>query len=313
MIKSRLIKLSEKHLSLVYQWRNRAEVRENMYTNHKITLDEHHDWFKGISKDVTKEYFIFELDGELCGVIGFVDIDMKARSSSWAFYSGDTTRRGLGSLMEISALNYAFDILKVQKLYCEVLEFNESVIKFHRKHGFKVEGIFKKQYLRDHKYWDIYRLAIFEKEWAKCKDEVISRSKGSFMPGKFFTHTFEITNDQTASFAQTTGDNNKIHFDDEFAKNNGFDGKIVHGFLASSVFSKIFGTLFPGEGTIYLGQSLNFLKPVYPHVQLEARLKVVSKVGRRILVETTIIDIESDGILVNGEATLLLPITSSSL
>jgi len=37
----------------------------------------------------------------------------------------------------------------------------------------------------------------------------------------------------------------------------------MHGTLGAALFSKIFGTLFPGVGTIYLSQTLNFLKPMY--------------------------------------------------
>ena len=33
--------------------------------------------------------------------------------------------------------------------------------------------------------------------------------------------------------------------------------------LTASVFSKVFGTLFPGEGSIYLSQDINFKTPVY--------------------------------------------------
>jgi UDP-4-amino-4,6-dideoxy-N-acetyl-beta-L-altrosamine N-acetyltransferase len=308
----RLIELVEKHLPLVFQWRNSPLVRENMYINHEISLAEHQGWFERVIADTTKEYFIFELDGEPCGVIGFMDIDIKSGSSSWAFYSGDTARRGVGSLMEIAALNYAFDILKLRKLNCEVIEFNEPVIKFHKKHGFKVEGILRRQYYRDERYWDIYRLAIFDKDWLKCKEDIVSRKKGPFTPGTLYTHNFLVTHEQIVSFATVTGDCNDIHLSDEFAMNLGFSSKIVHGFLSSSIFSKVFGTLFPGEGTIYLDQSLSFLQPIYPDMPLEANFKIMSKVGRRILVETTIHDVERGVLLVKGEANLLLPIQAKA-
>jgi len=67
--------------------------------------------------------------------------------------------------MEITALDYAFRKLKLEKLWCEVLEFNESVIRFHKKFGFQEEGIFKGHYLRDGERYDIHRLAIFKDQW----------------------------------------------------------------------------------------------------------------------------------------------------
>jgi len=64
-------------------------------------------------------------------------------------------------------------------------------------------------------------------------------------------------------FARVTGDNNPIHTNAEFAASTMFKLSIMHGMLGSALFSKIFGTLFPGVGTIYLSQTLNFLKPMY--------------------------------------------------
>ena len=65
------------------------------------------------------------------------------------------------------------------------------------------------------------------------------------------------------TFAEVTGDKNPIHLNEKFASNTKFGRPIIHGFLSTSIFSKIFGMDFPGEGTIYLEQNLKFLKPMY--------------------------------------------------
>jgi len=304
-----LVKLDKSHINLVLTWRNLEEVRRNMYSSHEISSDEHQVWFEKTLKDPSKQYFIFKMDGELCGVIGFVDVNMKTRSASWAFYSGNIVTRGIGSQMEIAALSYAFDKLKLQKLSCEVLEFNKPVIKFHRKHGFKVEGIFKKHFLKDGHYWDVFRLAIFAKDWERCKAEVMNRAKGYFSPGKSFTYPFVISDAFISSFAAVTGDMNKIHLDDDVAIHNGFSGKVAHGAISGAIFSKIFGTEFPGEGTVYLSQSVEFTQPIYPNIKLLAKVKVLSKVGRLITVSTQISSHCEELVYVAGEASLLLPLT----
>ena len=50
-------------------------------------------------------------------------------------------------MMETLALDYAFNELKINRLECEVLEFNSKVISFHKKFGFQEEGR-KKQGVR---------------------------------------------------------------------------------------------------------------------------------------------------------------------
>lgn len=302
----KLIPLSLQFLDVVFEWRNRADVRKNMYTSHEITKEEHLAWFDRISKDTTKQYFIFELDSIPCGVIGFVDINIPSKSSSWAFYSGDTSIRGIGSLMEVTALDYAFNELKLEKLYCEVLEFNDTVIKFHKKHGFQQEGIFIKHHFSEGKFWDVHRLAIFKNDWAKCRDELVNRIKGPYSCGKVYRHKFHVTSDQVSQFADITGDHNRVHFDDEYAKKCGFESKLVHGFLVTSVFSKVFGTLFPGDGTIYMKQSFSFCLPVYIGTELEAAFKVTSKIGRKLIVNTLIINSKTSEVVVDGEAEVLI-------
>ncbi len=302
-----LVPLSEEYLDLVLEWRNKPEVRQNMYTTHEITKEEHMSWFEGLKGDSKRRYFVFEVDDQPCGVIGFVEIHQASKSASWAFYSGDSSVRGIGSMMEVAALDYAFNTLELNKLYCEVLEFNESVIRFHRKHGFQVEGVFRKQHFHDAEFWDIYRLAIFRDDWLRCRDEIINREKGKFSPGSTYEHKFVMTDDQVREFAEVSGDKNRVHRDDKFARELGFNGKLVHGFLAASIFSNVFGTLFPGEGTVYINQSMKFIKPIYPNTELRAVFKVDSKIGRKLVVSTLVYNAE--GLAISGLAELLVPVS----
>lgn len=301
-----LIPLREDHLDKVLTWRNRPEVRENMYTNHEISPEEHLKWFKDLQCDKSKQYFIFQSDQQELGVIGFTDINEKSKSASWAFYSGNTSIRGVGSKMEVSALNYAFGQLALNKLNCEVLEFNSKVITFHKKHGFKVEGIFKKHHFANGKYWDVYRLSIFAEDWARTNKNLAEIKDHPFSPGAEFKHPFSISKKQVVTFAKLSGDTNRFHLDTEYSQAHGFKTSLVHGYLSGSIFSKIFGTLFPGEGTIYLKQSMEFLKPIYPEQQLIANVRIETKIGSRVLVTTLVLNNDNE-IAIKGEAELILP------
>ena len=73
-----------------------------------------------------------------------------------------------------------------------------------------------------------------------------------------------ITQEEVFKFAEVTKDFNPAHFDENYTKDTIFKKPIVHGMLVGSLFSKIFGLDYPGEGTIYTSQSLKFLRPVYP-------------------------------------------------
>jgi acyl dehydratase len=73
--------------------------------------------------------------------------------------------------------------------------------------------------------------------------------------GETYSHEFKFTQNEVNQFAEVTGDKNPVHTDAEYAAKTMFKRPIMHGMLSASLFSKVFGTLFPGEGTIYLKQS----------------------------------------------------------
>ena len=79
-----------------------------------------------------------------------------------------------------------------------------------------------------------------------------------------------VSADDIAACGRYSGDMNPLHFDDAFARGVGFEGRIAHGLILSSLISKYYGTEYPGPGTIFTGYSYRFMKPVYPerHYQL---------------------------------------------
>ena len=77
--------------------------------------------------------------------------------------------------------------------------------------------------------------------------------------GDTYTEKVRYTQANVDTFAQISGDNNPIHINPEYASKSIFGRCIVHGFFAGAVFSKVFGTQWPGEGTIYLYQEMKFI------------------------------------------------------
>ena len=124
--------------------------------------------------------------------------------------------------------------------------------------------------------------------------------------GQKYTHSFSYSQEQVNEFARVTGDNNPVHLDEEFASKSIFKRRIAHGMLGASILSKVFGTLFPGNGTIYLNQTLNFLRPIYVEEEYEAVFEVKELIidKNRAIISTTIINNEGKSVL-SGEATIM--------
>jgi acyl dehydratase len=122
-----------------------------------------------------------------------------------------------------------------------------------------------------------------------------------------YKHEFSFSQADIVKFAEVTGDKNPVHLDANYAATTMFKVPIMHGMLGASLFSKVFGTLFPGEGTIYLKQSLSFMKPMFVDTSYEAvfTVKEVNTDKHRAIIETVILDKLTGAICTNGEATVM--------
>ncbi len=122
-----------------------------------------------------------------------------------------------------------------------------------------------------------------------------------------YKHEFSFSQSDIVKFAEVTGDKNPVHLDANYAATTMFKVPIMHGMLGASLFSKVFGTLFPGEGTIYLKQSLAFMKPMFVDTAYEAvfTVKEINTEKHRATIETTIIDKTTGALCTNGEATVM--------
>ncbi len=120
------------------------------------------------------------------------------------------------------------------------------------------------------------------------------------------TYQRVITKEDVERFGQLTHDMNKAHFDEAYAKETIFKKPIIHGMLLGSLFSKVFGLEYPGEGTIYCSQTLKFLKPAYPDhgLTIKVTVKEIIPEKNRVIFTTEIFDEVADLIL-TGEAMLM--------
>lgn len=78
-------------------------------------------------------------------------------------------------------------------------------------------------------------------------------------------------------FAIMSGDVNPAHVDKEYAKSDLFHRIVAHGMWGASLISTTLGTKLPGPGTIYLSQSLKFLRPILLGDQITAQVTVTDK------------------------------------
>lgn len=94
-----------------------------------------------------------------------------------------------------------------------------------------------------------------------------------------------LTDDDIKLFAFVSGDVNPAHVDPEFAKNDLFHKVIAHGMWGGSLISTVLGTKLPGPGTIYLNQSLKFLRPIALGDKITVEVTVTRKYKNKPILE----------------------------
>ncbi len=95
--------------------------------------------------------------------------------------------------------------------------------------------------------------------------------------GDTCTFNKTLTESELVLFAAVSGDVNPVHLDEEFASQSMFKERIAHGMWSGSLVSATLATVMPGPGTIYLNQSLNFMRPVKLGDNLIVNLTAIEK------------------------------------
>lgn len=115
-----------------------------------------------------------------------------------------------------------------------------------------------------------------------------------------------FTDADVRAFAKISGDHNPVHLDEAYAAKTPFKKRIAHGMLTAGLISAILGTQLPGEGSIYLKQTLNFRAPVYLDETITATVTVVKLHERKPIATLETICKNQGGVVVlDGEATIL--------
>lgn len=116
---------------------------------------------------------------------------------------------------------------------------------------------------------------------------------GDIKIGDSYSLEKTITKEMVDAFADFTGDYNPVHMDDDYCKDHGLGSRIVHGMLVLSFLSTFIGMYLPGEGAVWLSQSIDFLFPVRIDDTIKITGKVIEKTDANALgLETIAMKIE---------------------
>jgi len=122
---------------------------------------------------------------------------------------------------------------------------------------------------------------------------------------KQYKRKFRVTAKLIDRYAQVVGDFNPLHTDKEYAKETKFKTRIAHGMLIGGLISSVIGNDFPGYGTIYLSQRLDFRKPVKINDDIHIKIREINTDEKKITYLGITVTNQHNTIVVEGDAKVM--------
>ena len=136
---------------------------------------------------------------------------------------------------------------------------------------------------------------------------MIKKSINEINIGDFVQIEKKMTLSMVRNFAKISEDFNPIHLDADYAKNSRFKGQIIHGLMAVSLFSGLFGTKLPGEGCVYKSQKIQFKRPIYVGDTVIAKIEVKDVNRKKKIISFSSKCLVNNKIMIEGESEIFIP------
>ena len=116
-----------------------------------------------------------------------------------------------------------------------------------------------------------------------------------------------MSENMVSNFAEISEDFNPVHLDSQYAENSRYKRKIIHGLMATSLFSGLFGTKLPGEGCVYKSQNIRFKRPIYIGDTVTAKVVVTDiNVSKKVITFSTRCLVDGK-VMIDGESEIFIP------
>ena len=157
-----LVPLDRRHLARTRTWANDPGLMWVMGRARVVSEAEHQAWFEALARRDDRVYFAVETGEALhVGNVWLWAIDRRHRKAELRVVIGDAAARGRG--IGVAAIDrmcrYAFDELKLHRIYANVLAINPAGRRAFERAGFALEGALRDDRLAGDRFIDTYVMA----------------------------------------------------------------------------------------------------------------------------------------------------------
>ena len=161
----------EKDIERLTVWFNDPEICYFIGKNYRpLTKEKERDALKKILADDDIDIFAIDThNGKHIGVTSLGSISTFNGTASTGTVVGDkeSWSKGYGTDAKMLLLHHAFFHWGLRRINSRVFAFNKRSLGCQLKCGYIIEGVMKKEVLKQRKFHDIVCLAVFYKDWIK--------------------------------------------------------------------------------------------------------------------------------------------------
>lgn len=160
-------KFNEKDINNKIKWINDSDNNKFLHYDLPLEYSKTLNWYNN-NKDNTNRYdAVIEFENIPVGLIGLLNIDKKNLKAEYYIVIGEKQYKGLGIAKKATLLllEYAFNELKLNKIYLYTEIDNISAQKLFEKIGMSREGLLKSDLFYNNKFVDRYIYSISCEEY----------------------------------------------------------------------------------------------------------------------------------------------------
>ncbi|AMG61527.1 GNAT family N-acetyltransferase [Staphylococcus lugdunensis] len=167
--------LEETDLEFVHQLNNEYSIMSYWFEEPYQSLSELQHLYNKHILDEDERRFIIEQDDHAIGIVELVEIDFVHRNCEvQIIVDPDYSGHGFAKQAFKMAIDYAFLVLNMHKVYLYVDVNNEKAVHIYETHNFNIEGTLKEHFYTNGEYRDCYVMGLLKNQWSYSNPDNLS-------------------------------------------------------------------------------------------------------------------------------------------
>jgi len=130
-----------------------------------VTEEEHEQWLASRLTQEGSLDFVVLIGGRFGGTVSLTEIEHGKRCEFGRMIIPNDGRRVYTLAVEFLGMSFAFEVMGMEEMYCAVVDGNESILRLHLRHGWKLNPVYDREATVNGRRARLTGLSISRSEW----------------------------------------------------------------------------------------------------------------------------------------------------